>query len=187
MCEICPRVTIIRQRCSRAVDSRKSRAHKQLVQVPSVCGDDDCVISPDRAAAECTPPACVDRERLCERLFCELACLAANLNGRIRSDAKISGLRKLALLLACLQSRAEKSPLSGLAKGRGSCLRRSTAAAYRRSRRAAGTAERVGGLRKCKQRRQPVSPQAVAFHRTSVPSFAALFPLTRRRTALHPR
>ena len=28
MCEICPRVTTIRQRCSRAVDSRKSRAHK---------------------------------------------------------------------------------------------------------------------------------------------------------------
>jgi hypothetical protein len=26
------------------------------------------------------------------RLFCELACLAANLNGRIRSDAKIRGL-----------------------------------------------------------------------------------------------
>jgi hypothetical protein len=27
------------------------------------------------------------RERLCERLFCELACLAANLNGRITSAA----------------------------------------------------------------------------------------------------
>ena len=60
----------------RAVDSRKSRADKQLVQVASVCGGDDCVISPNRAAAECTPPPCVDRERLCERLFCELACLA---------------------------------------------------------------------------------------------------------------
>jgi hypothetical protein len=42
------------QRCSRAVDSRKSRAHKQLVQVASVCRDDDCVVSPNRAAAECT-------------------------------------------------------------------------------------------------------------------------------------
>jgi len=100
--QICPRIATIRQRCSRAVNSRKSRAHKQLVQVASVCRDDDCVISPNRAAAECTPPACVDRERLCERLFCELACLAANLNGRIRSDAKIRGLLRDAVCVNSL-------------------------------------------------------------------------------------
>jgi hypothetical protein len=35
--QICPRIATIRQRCSRAVDSRESRAHKQLVQVASVC------------------------------------------------------------------------------------------------------------------------------------------------------
>jgi hypothetical protein len=27
------------------------RAHKQFVQVASVCGDDDCIISPNRATA----------------------------------------------------------------------------------------------------------------------------------------
>jgi hypothetical protein len=32
MCEICPRVTTIRQRCSRAVNSHQSRPHKQLVR-----------------------------------------------------------------------------------------------------------------------------------------------------------
>jgi hypothetical protein len=89
MREICPRVTSIRQRCSRAVNSRQPRAHKQLVQVASVCRDDDCVISPNRAAAKGTPPTRVNRERLCERLFCELACLAANLDGCIRANAEI--------------------------------------------------------------------------------------------------
>jgi hypothetical protein len=102
MRQICPRVATIRQRCSCAVDSRKSRAHKQLVQVASVCRDDDCVISPNRATAECTPPACVDRERLCESLFCELACRAANLNGRIRSDAEIRGLLRDAICVNSL-------------------------------------------------------------------------------------
>jgi hypothetical protein len=68
----------------------------------SVCRDDDCVISPNRATAQCTPPACVDRERLCERLFCELACLAANLNGRIDSDPKICGLLRDAVCVNSL-------------------------------------------------------------------------------------
>jgi hypothetical protein len=117
VCEICPRVTTIGRRCSRAVDSRKSRAHKQLVQVVSVCRDDDCVISPNRAAAKGTPPTRVNRERLCERLFCELACLAANLDGCIRANAEICCLFCDAVCVnsACLQSRAEKSALFGLA------------------------------------------------------------------------
>jgi hypothetical protein len=47
-------------------------------------------------------PACIDRERLCERLFCELACLAANVNDRIRGDAKIRGLLRDAVCVNSL-------------------------------------------------------------------------------------
>jgi hypothetical protein len=56
------------------------------------CTWHNCVISPNRAASECTPPACVDRERLCERLFCEFACFVAYLNYRVSTDSKICGL-----------------------------------------------------------------------------------------------
>ena len=58
----------------------------------SVGRQHNCIISRQHAAAKGGPPACVNREQLCERLFCEPACLAANLNGCIRSDAKIRGL-----------------------------------------------------------------------------------------------
>jgi hypothetical protein len=68
----------------------------------TVCRDNDCVVTPDCAASERTPPARVDRERLCERPFRELACLAAKLNGRIRSDAKIRGLLRDAVCVNSL-------------------------------------------------------------------------------------
>src|SRR4029453_3811593 len=58
-----------------------------------------------------------------------------------------SGLHKRAPPPVYRQSRAEKSPLSGLAKGRGSCLRRSIVVTCKRSRRVAGKAERAARFR----------------------------------------
>jgi hypothetical protein len=90
--QICPRIATIRQGRSRAVNSRQPRAHKQVIQVVSVRREDDCVISRQRAAAKREPPACLNRERLCERPLCELACLVSYLRRRVRADAEIGGL-----------------------------------------------------------------------------------------------
>jgi hypothetical protein len=60
--QICPRIATIRRPCSRAVNSRE-----QLVQVASVRRQQNCIISQQRAAAKRKPPACLNRERLCER------------------------------------------------------------------------------------------------------------------------
>jgi hypothetical protein len=41
---------------------------------------------------ECTPPAGLNRERPCERLLCELACLVSYLYRRVRANSEIRGL-----------------------------------------------------------------------------------------------
>ena len=82
----------IRQGRSRPVDSRESIAHKQFVQVVTVCRDNGCVVSPIRAASECTPPACVGREWFCKRTLCELACFFAYLKRRFSTDSEIGAL-----------------------------------------------------------------------------------------------
>ena len=149
MRQVCPRIATIRQRCSRPVNSRQSIAHKQLVQVVTVCRDNDCVVSPNRAASERTPPARVGREWFCKRPLCELACFVAYLKHRVSTDSKVCGLLRdpvciNALLLRCIDKVEPKNHLFLVcAKGRGSCLRRSIVVTCKRSRRVAGKAERV--------------------------------------------
>src|SRR4029453_3557767 len=74
MCEIRPRVTTIRQRCSRAVDSPKSRAHKQLVQVTTAWVYNDRIVA--SWSKDC-PPTCVNRERSCKSACREYLLLPA--------------------------------------------------------------------------------------------------------------
>src|SRR4029453_781461 len=88
----CPRNATIRQRCSRPVNSRESIGHKQLVQVVTVRRDNDCVVSPIRAASEGAPPARIGREWLFKRPLCELACFVAYLKRRVSTDSKVCGL-----------------------------------------------------------------------------------------------
>src|SRR6266403_2023671 len=80
MRQVCQRVAAIRQRCSRAVDSRKPRVHKQFVQVTTAPGYDDCIVA---SWSENAPPTCVDRER-----FCKSAC-----REYLRLSAKFDCLR----------------------------------------------------------------------------------------------
>src|SRR4030095_57044 len=82
--------------------------------------------------------------------------------------ARRSGLHKRAPPPVYRQSRAEKSPPSGLAKGRGSCLLVPSLWLVNAVVEAVKSAERWGGLRKCHQRRQsnqrkevPARPQTM--------------------------
>src|SRR5207247_1226028 len=131
MRQVCLRIATVWQRCSCSVNSRESIADKQLVQVVTVCRDNDCIVSPVRAATECTPPACVDGEWFCKRPPSELACFFAYLKHCVSTDSKVGGLlrdpvRINALLLRCIDKVDSKNHLFLVwQKGRGSCLRRS--------------------------------------------------------------
>src|SRR5207244_2908730 len=63
-----------------------------FVSVFSFCCDYDCVIAPERAAAERASPTRVNRERFRERFFRELARFATNFDCRVSADAKVRGL-----------------------------------------------------------------------------------------------
>jgi hypothetical protein len=63
MREIFAGVPTIWQRRSCPVNSCQSIAHKQFVQVVTVCRDNDCIVA---SWSENLPPTCVDRERLCK-------------------------------------------------------------------------------------------------------------------------
>jgi DNA-directed RNA polymerase specialized sigma24 family protein len=49
----------------------------------------DCIITRKIAATECTPPACLNRERFCERLLRKFACLASDFTAS--STEKVNG------------------------------------------------------------------------------------------------
>jgi hypothetical protein len=104
--EIGARVAAIRQRCSCAVNARQSRTDKQLIQVVSIRRQHDCIITRKIAAAQREPPACLNRERFCERLLREFACLASNFNRCIRANSEIRGLLSDAV---CVNARSSSS------------------------------------------------------------------------------
>src|SRR6266403_4050231 len=86
MRQVCQRVAAIRQRCSRAVDSRKPRVHKQFVQVTTACGYDDCIVA---SWSENASPTCVDRKRLCKSACREFLRYFSDLRGE-RSPTEYS-------------------------------------------------------------------------------------------------
>ena len=90
--EIFRRIPAIVERRAGAVDASEPVLGQQLVQVASVCGDDDDVVSPKLRATQGAAPARPDGER-CGKLLCgERGGFVGQFDGLLFGDAEIRGL-----------------------------------------------------------------------------------------------